>query len=561
MNRKAQIRILLSVISIAFPLVLNAQSIVTTKHNLSISSPGTVKATSENEICIFCHTPHNSTPKAPLWNRNVNGEAYTLYTSSTLNATEGQPDGGSILCLSCHDGTIALGNIASRINPLEMTSGMSTSGNLSTDLSDDHPVSFLYNSSLATSDGQLITPPLTTTHLDNNSKLQCASCHDPHKEINPKFLIASTQNSALCNLCHNRTYWLSSSHNTSSQTWNSVGVSPWIHLENPYTNVSDNACENCHNPHNANGKLRLLKSAIEEENCFDCHNGNVSSENIQAQFTKTYRHNVYGYNGTHDPTEATSVSTMHVECQDCHNPHAANSSSAVAPFVSGFNLGVSGINQGGSALSVATNTYEICYKCHAGNTWAPSAALPRKIIQNNVQLEFSTSNPSFHPVVGSSPSSSPSLISPLTTTSIIYCSDCHASDNASDPKGPHGSIYPQILKLQYTTADYTVETPSTYALCYSCHSRTSILGGNSFPAHNRHIVTEQIPCSVCHDAHGISSIQGNSTNNTHLINFRTDVVSAGQSQKLEFIDLGDRHGTCILRCHLKGHSGIGRWVY
>ena len=41
--------------------------------------------------------------------------SYKLYGSSTTQATIGQPDGSSILCLSCHDGTISLGNVMSRL--------------------------------------------------------------------------------------------------------------------------------------------------------------------------------------------------------------------------------------------------------------------------------------------------------------------------------------------------------------------------------------------------------------------------------------------------------------
>ena len=49
------------------------QSVVNTVHNLSVSGPGTVRATSETEVCIFCHTPHNSKPMSPLWNRDDPG--------------------------------------------------------------------------------------------------------------------------------------------------------------------------------------------------------------------------------------------------------------------------------------------------------------------------------------------------------------------------------------------------------------------------------------------------------------------------------------------------------
>ncbi|MFQ6108814.1 MAG: cytochrome C, partial [Candidatus Aminicenantales bacterium] len=63
------------------------------------------------EICIVCHTPHNadtSVSAAPLWNHDVTTATYTLYSSSTLDATLGQPGDISKLCLSCHDGTVAI---------------------------------------------------------------------------------------------------------------------------------------------------------------------------------------------------------------------------------------------------------------------------------------------------------------------------------------------------------------------------------------------------------------------------------------------------------------------
>ena len=242
----------------------HTQSIVSTVHNLSASGPGTIKATTESDICIFCHTPHLSRPASPLWNRNDPGATYTLYNSSTIDAVPGQPDGSSILCLSCHDGTIALGNVLSRTADISFASGVTVlpagSSRLTTDLSDDHPVSFTYNSSLASSDGQLVDPatlipPLT---LENN-KLQCTTCHDPHKNINGDFLVITNQFSSLCQQCHDRTYWGNSSHKNSTATWNSVSPDPWPRTS--YTNVAENACENCHSPHNAGGHSRQIGRA------------------------------------------------------------------------------------------------------------------------------------------------------------------------------------------------------------------------------------------------------------------------------------------------------------
>jgi predicted CXXCH cytochrome family protein len=531
------------------------QTIVTTKHNLSVTGPGAVKASSESEICKFCHTPHNSSPQAPLWNRSSSGVTYTLYSSSTLNAIPGQPDGSSMLCLSCHDGTVALGNIVNG-PAVSFASGVTVmpagKKNLSTDLSNDHPISFLYDAALASTDGQLVNPSGITPPVDlEKSKMQCTSCHDPHKNLFSNFLVTTSQTSALCLSCHTRTYWSASSHKTSTKTWNGAAPNPWFFT--PYTTVADNACENCHNPHNAGGKIRLLKYVQEENNCLDCHNGNVASsaKNIQTEILKPNRHDVYSYTGIHDPTENKSVSVKHVECVDCHNPHAANNTTATAPAANGFLKGVSGIDQSGIAVSTVTNAYEVCYKCHAGNSWAPLSATPRMVVQNNVRLEFATTNASFHPVVG--PRNNPdvlSLISPLTQSSVIYCTSCHGSDNTAGPSGPHGSIYPQILKLQYVRTASSNYSTASYALCFSCHSSTKILSDNStFRKHKEHIVDRQTSCNTCHDPHG--------STNTNLINFNTAVVRPNDKGVLSFNDMGDRRGECSLTCHGEDHDRKG----
>ena len=541
-------------------LLVYSQSIINTVHNLSVSGPGIVKANTETEICLFCHTPHNSRPVAPLWNRDDPGATYILYNSSTLQALPGQPAGASILCLSCHDGTIALGNIVSRpvdIDFSPITTMPPGTSNLTTDLSNDHPVSFSYTSALATADGQLkdpssITPPVSLI----SGELQCTSCHDPHKNIYTDFLVATTQYSSICNSCHQRTYWTASTHSTSNHTWNGVSPDPWFHT--PWTTVAQNACENCHNPHNSNGNPILMNFQPEENNCNDCHNGNAASKNISAQFAKTYRHNITNYLQVHDPNEPPYVTSMHVECTDCHNPHASNNTTATAPNVNGFLLGVKGVNQAGIEVYPAQYSYEICYRCHAGSPGSPPSPTARVISQNNVRLEFATSNPSHHAVVGPGANPNvPSLIAPYTTSSIIYCTDCHASDGTGSPKGPHGSIYPRILKRQYITADNTNESANAYALCYSCHSRSAIITeGGSFYYHKKHIIDEKTPCNACHDPHGISHTQGNSTNNSNLINFWTSIVTNSSGGQLKFEDQGLYHGRCYLTCHGENHNPL-----
>jgi hypothetical protein len=142
-------------------------AMATGKHNLSVSGPGTVKASSESQICVFCHAPHNSAPSAPLWNRRNPGTTYIPYTSSTAKAAAGQPTGASLLCLSCHDGTIALGDVLSRSTAISMAGGATTmpagsASRLGTDLSGDHPVSIAYTAALAAANGELAAPGALT---------------------------------------------------------------------------------------------------------------------------------------------------------------------------------------------------------------------------------------------------------------------------------------------------------------------------------------------------------------------------------------------------------------
>jgi predicted CXXCH cytochrome family protein len=554
---KGRFIVILLFLSCSF--VLLSQSVVNTVHNLSVTGPGTIRASSETEVCIFCHTPHNSNPSGPLWNREDPGATYLLYNSSTLQAVPGQPDGSSILCLSCHDGTIALGNVISRTTDISFSGGVTKmpvgKSNLTSDLSDDHPISFVYNSALTASDGQLKDPAAIAYPVTlENGKVQCTSCHDPHTNIYNDFLVASNRFSDLCFKCHDRNYWGQSSHNTSTKTWTGTGVNPWQHTT--YTNVTENGCENCHNPHNAGGKSRLMNYLAEENNCFNCHDGNVAAKNLKTEFSKPYIHNVYGYNQTHDANEAALASTMHVECEDCHNPHAAKNLPATAPAVNGFNSGVMGINQIGSPVDPVQYEYEICYRCHADSPNKPPSRTVRQIEQNNVRLEFALTGPSFHPVAGPGKNpDSPSLIGPTyTELSVIYCSDCHASNGTGAPAGPHGSIYPSILKYRYEKADNTTESASAYELCYSCHSRTSILNDVSFGEHKKHVEGERAPCNICHDPHGINISQGNATNNSHLINFNRAIVTADGSGNLRFVKTGTNSGYCLLRCHGTTHN-------
>jgi ribosomal protein L40E len=283
----------------------------------------------------------------------------------------------------------------------------------------------------------------------------------------------------------------------------------------------------------------------------------VASTNLRIEFSKLSRHDLFGYHGIHDLKEAPAASPRHIECVDCHNPHAAQDTPAQAPMVPGVMRGVSGVTALGSTTHQVQYEYEVCFKCHGDNPNRIESKITRQLTQTNARLEFNSSNPSFHPVASVGVNRNvPSLKLPMTVGSMIYCVDCHSSDNASGAKGPHGSNYRPLLAYRYETSDFTQESDFTYELCYRCHSRNSILNNESFPKHREHL-EQEIPCSACHDAHGISSAQGTTQNNSHLINFDIAIVRSDSSTgRLEFQDQGVFHGQCYLECHGRKHPPL-----
>lgn len=188
---------------------MSMSQITNSAHNFTSSAWNT-----SGQLCKPCHTPHSGgseNSNTPLWNHQMGSNtAYTLYSSASMNAVTGQPDGSSKLCLSCHDGTVALANFGG-VKTGKTFVGEAT--NLGASLANDHPVSFTYDAALATADGGLHNPTTALSGLggtiNNNlltaGKMQCTSCHDVHNKAGvAKMLVKNNTGSALCLTCHNK---------------------------------------------------------------------------------------------------------------------------------------------------------------------------------------------------------------------------------------------------------------------------------------------------------------------------------------------------------------------
>ncbi|MDD5212253.1 MAG: cytochrome c3 family protein [Sulfuricurvum sp.] len=206
-------------------------NITNTKHNLSATGTGTIKAAAgdnNDEICVYCHTPHAANTAfvgAPLWNKATPTGTFTMY-GTTIGGTTGDttPNSPSMACLSCHDGVSAINSMVNAPGSggynaagANVKFGATAAGTAYTmpagvtqigvDLRNDHPVSITYTAGRASLKATTTTltswaGAATIADLLRNSKVECGSCHDPHEATNGTFLRVANTGSALCIGCH-----------------------------------------------------------------------------------------------------------------------------------------------------------------------------------------------------------------------------------------------------------------------------------------------------------------------------------------------------------------------
>jgi predicted CXXCH cytochrome family protein len=177
-------------------------------------------AWSGGEICKPCHTPHFAVPEMPrLWNHELTNATYTLEGGGTMTA-EDDFDKVSRMCMSCHDGTVALDSFGGQTG----ANFIPGSAKIGTDLADDHPVGSAaeyppsplpswWNGAFRPTNaaGTSVTNGANTVSLKSwlnaggatRYVVGCTTCHNAHNRGNfPHMTSITNAASAMCLTCH-----------------------------------------------------------------------------------------------------------------------------------------------------------------------------------------------------------------------------------------------------------------------------------------------------------------------------------------------------------------------
>ena len=583
-------------------------------HNLGPGSHSPVTG-ARPDFCAYCHAPHSGL-NTGLWNQKLSTQTYTVYSSNTEKNRGRQPvlGGSSSQCLSCHDGTVAVGTTVV-YGQVTTHGSMTQTDVLGSNMRPTHPFSLAVplkdNIDLAASlaaNGHTADPTGAVKLIQGN--VECTSCHDPHVQAKDRlslnFLVRDSSSGQMCLACHDPVRQVSGQVNpladwaASAHALSTDKISPQALVGN-YPTVGSNACISCHAPHNAAGGSRLLRG-MNEQDCIACHNGgsNISpaAPNVFSEYAAgKIGHPFPSATNQHDASENTLLNNnRHATCVDCHSGHGSAPVGIFPPppLIRISQKDVPGINvsDGISVVMPAVNQYENCLRCHGTSSgkqvqpmygYSPVRAVSAGDPLNEIP-KFAATATSSHPVmhIRSSAHVQPSLLANLLNLdgitpgramgNQILCTDCHNSDDnrefgGSGPNGPHGSRFPHILERRYEFSqaplpgqlisnlfpnpDLSVAGP--YALCGKCHDLANqIVKNTSWNQHSTHI-NAGFTCSTCHTAHGTGAASG-TVSGERLVNFDVNVVAPNGALPISY---NRGANTCTLTCHQVAHNPNG----
>jgi len=235
-----------------------------TAHDFTASGSGDVKGQDGTGLCTFCHTPQRGPGARLMWNHASSPNTFRWDAASTFGGTPlpqisgATYAGTSARCLSCHDGSVAIGDVAefqgqagsgpANLAPAHMTDfAIKYQVGVGGDLSGNHPVGVPYplgrvpnhyngvstgqaggvfaanewqpdpstsasaNIRLYVDDGTGNISTMAPGAITMNAGIECSSCHDPHNRasvdamfLRGKLAGRSRADGYLCEQCHSK---------------------------------------------------------------------------------------------------------------------------------------------------------------------------------------------------------------------------------------------------------------------------------------------------------------------------------------------------------------------
>ena len=159
----------------------------------------TAAAWAQGQPCVPCHLVQAPTARDALgnsvtgvvWNRALPpASGYRMYVGGTI-ASGQELDTTSLLCMSCHDGAIALDSFSGACGSVFIGTGAGANprARFGSDLTGEHPVGAAGAWPTAPHDSALVDPvlrerqgimPLGKLASSGRPAVGCRTCHDPH---------------------------------------------------------------------------------------------------------------------------------------------------------------------------------------------------------------------------------------------------------------------------------------------------------------------------------------------------------------------------------------------
>ncbi len=188
------------------------------------------KGWADAQICKPCHTPHNALRvevngylAGRLWNHSLSASSQVYSTLAGDLTRDDALDVYSLLCMGCHDGTVALDSYGGRAGSMfvginNVAAPDPIGGLIGIDLTDDHPVGaggvwpdpeVTYLRPRSTWENQTFGGSrmggLRPMSINGEERLvvSCATCHEPHGRGNYQGMLRiDNAGSQMCLVCH-----------------------------------------------------------------------------------------------------------------------------------------------------------------------------------------------------------------------------------------------------------------------------------------------------------------------------------------------------------------------